>query len=75
MSDTHPVFKLIGWIQDDMRGVNAKLTELRAHLAAMDLEPASLPACPVCGPISLPPTTSLADHLRVVHDLESEAAA
>ena len=69
----HPVFKLIGWIEDDMRGLNAKLTELRAHLAALDIQDVELPVCPYCGPLHLPPATTLRDHLWNLHD-EREAA-
>ena len=68
---SHPVFKLIGYIEEDMRGIHAKLTELRAHLADMHLEDVELPVCPVCGPLHLPPSTTLADHMWNLHDQEA----
>lgn len=71
---THPVFELIGYIESDLRNVNSRLTELRAHLAAENLQPVVLPECPVCGPLHLPPTVTIAEHMRNVHELEAEAA-
>lgn len=33
----------------------------------------ALPVCPECGPIGLPPGTTLADHRRNVHDIDDDA--
>lgn len=74
MSDVHPIFKLIGYIEADLRNVNARFTELRAYLAAENLQPVVLPECPLCGPLHLPPTVTLAEHLRNVHDIDEVAA-
>ena len=69
----HPLIELVGYIEKDLANVRARLTELRAHLVAANLQPVELPVCEVCGPLHLPPTTSLADHRRNVHYLEDTA--
>lgn len=69
MSETHPIFKLCTEIQADLNRVNARITALRAHLANEGLEPVVLPVCPECGPLHLPPATSLEDHMRNLHDV------
>lgn len=49
------------------------LIENGSHpLDHQDLEPVlTLPRCPECGPIGLPPGTTLADHRRNVHGIDS----
>lgn len=74
VSEAHPIFKLCAEIQADLTRANARMTALRAHLADAGLEPVVLPVCMVCGPLHLPPATTLADHMHTMHDDESEAA-
>lgn len=71
----HPIFELIGELERDFHRINARFTALRAHLAAEDLQPVVLPECPKCGPLHLPPATTLEDHLRNVHDYGDDEAA
>jgi hypothetical protein len=68
MAEPVDVFRLLGYIEDDLRGLHAKLTEVRAMLAAMNLPAPKPTSCPEpgCG-VELRPPTSLADHLRNVH--------
>jgi hypothetical protein len=63
------VYKLLGFIQDDLRQTQAKLVEVRSMLAAgaMSREPADLIGCPHCG-VQLASTRVLASHLANVHD-------
>lgn len=69
----HPIFVLVGEIQRDLERANARFTALRAHLAAENLQPVVLPVCEICGPVRLPPTTTLSEHLRNVHGVEEAA--
>lgn len=71
----HPVIELVGEIQRDLERANARFQALRAHLAAENLTPVVLPECPVCGPLHLPPTVTVAEHLRNVHDVNPDAVA
>lgn len=64
---THPLIELVGYIEKDLGNVRARLTELRAHLVAANLQPVELPRCEICGPLHLPPTTSLEDHMANLH--------
>jgi hypothetical protein len=59
---------LIGYLEGDLRGVHAKLTELRAMLAsgALDRAPADEKTCR-CG-IVCAGDQALADHLYNVHE-------
>ena len=67
------VYRLIGYIQDDLRQTQAKLVELRAMLAAgaMNSTSTTLTKCPHC-PVELAPR-ALADHLHTVHDIPQTA--
>jgi hypothetical protein len=69
---THPVFRLLGYIEDDLRGVHAKLTEVRAQLSALQSLADERPgfACPVCG-IVRPTEGMLRDHLVLVHEVSA----
>lgn len=62
------VYRLIGYIERDLRGVNAKLTELRSMLAggAAARTRDDLARCPRCEVLLAGPVT-LASHLRNVH--------
>jgi hypothetical protein len=72
----HPIVKLVGEIQSDLERANARFQALRAHLAAEDFAPVTLPVCVHgCGALHLPPTTSLEDHYRVMHDIDVLGAA
>lgn len=64
----HPddVFRLIGYVEDDLRHVHAKLTEIRAMLASMNLPAPADTTCPECG-IAVRAPTSLADHMWNTH--------
>ena len=62
------VFRLIGFAESDLRGVMAKLTEIRSMLAAMNLPAAKpWPVCPLCK-AELGGPRALAFHLANVHD-------
>jgi hypothetical protein len=70
------VFKLLGYIQDDLRQTQAKLVEVRTQLSAMDIpsrKRAGL-ACGVCGLVRAT-EDSLRDHLANVHGIEPKEAA
>lgn len=65
------IFRLIGYVQDDLRNftrqTEAKLVELRTMLAACDLPTGTQElACPHCG-VTRPNQMRLADHLANVH--------
>jgi hypothetical protein len=65
------VFKLLGYIQDDLRQTQAKLVEVRTQLAAMNLpnEAKAGLKCAECG-IVRPTIELLNDHLANVHGIE-----
>lgn len=46
----HPVWQLLDQMQMDLRQLSARMVELRAHVASMNLDehPSSFP-CPDCG--------------------------
>jgi hypothetical protein len=62
------VWKLIGYIEGDLRGCQAKFTELRSMLAsgALDRAPADEVQCR-CG-VACASEQALADHLYSVHE-------
>lgn len=75
------VFRLMGFIQDDLRSVQAKLVEVRSLMASMPMrEEAPEHQCPKCK-LGLPGERALAFHLQNVHDgpavplSEAEAAS
>jgi hypothetical protein len=67
----HPILELVGEIQADLSRANARFTALRAHLAAENLEPVILPVCDICGPLHMPPATTLEDHRFNLHGKET----
>lgn len=61
------VFKLIGYLQDDLRKTQARLVEIRALLASLNLPtPTSEHVCPKCA-VDRRTADQLADHLVNVH--------
>jgi hypothetical protein len=65
------VFKLLGYIQDDLRQTQAKLVEVRSMLAAgaMEHEPTDAVKCPLphCGSDGFDTERMLAFHVQNVH--------
>lgn len=49
-SHDHPIWELLDRMQMDMRAMNAKLTDLRARVAALNLVVDEPLHCPHCGP-------------------------
>jgi hypothetical protein len=49
VTEPEAIFKLIGYVQDDLRSCQGKLVSLRATLAAMNLPERPTVPCPVCG--------------------------
>lgn len=63
------IFRLIGFMQDDLRGVQAKLVELRTLLATVELPTENtFVVCPVshCG-VGIKSQRLLDEHLENVH--------
>jgi hypothetical protein len=67
------IFKLIGYVQDDLRSCQGKLVSLRATLAAMNLPERPTVPCPVCG-IDRRTQSLLEEHLANVHDIRPSEA-
>lgn len=65
----HPVLGALAKAQYDLTSAQSWLAEVRRQVAALGLEPVELPACPVCGPLHLPVTTTIAEHLENVHGI------
>lgn len=63
------LFKLIGYIQDDLRKSQAQLVTVRAMLAALNLDERPRVPCPECG-IDRRTKSLLKEHLRNVHNRE-----
>lgn len=63
----HEIWKLADALQMDLRAANAKLLELRARLAGLELPDPKIVACPFCGLETRGPRT-LAEHLYLSHD-------
>lgn len=63
------VFRLIGFIEDDLRGINAKFTQVRSMLAAGAMSHGDDDGikCERCG-IVLASERALLFHLQNVHD-------
>lgn len=67
----HPLLDAIAKAQYDLTSAQAWLAEVRRQVAALNLVPVELPVCEHgCGPLHLPPTTSLEDHYANVHEIE-----
>jgi hypothetical protein len=66
-SERHDIWKVADALQMDLRAASAKLVELRAHLASIDLPDPSSVTCPTCG-IKRPGPRTLAEHVHVSHD-------
>lgn len=62
------LFRLIGFVQDDLRETQRKLIQLRALAASLNI-PETTPrhVCPECGFDRLRTPERLADHRRNVH--------
>lgn len=67
MSERHDIWKVADAIQMDLRAASAKLVELRAMLAGMNLPDPTSVTCPKCG-LKLRGPRTLAEHLHVSHD-------
>lgn len=71
----HPVLDALAKAQYDLTSAQSWLAEVRRQVAALRLEPVELPVCPECGPLHLPVTTTLAEHLENVHGIVQEVSA
>lgn len=62
------VYRIVGYIQDDLRNTQAKLVEVRSMLAAgaMNRAPHDLAVCPDCK-LELDGNRQLAEHRYTVH--------
>jgi hypothetical protein len=67
MTERHDIWHVADGLQMDLRAAQAKLVELRARLAQLDLPEPSAVTCPRCGLKCRGPNT-LAEHLHVIHD-------
>ena len=67
MSERHDIWKVADAIQMDLGAAQAKMVQLRAKLAAVDLPGKEQTTCPRCG-AKLPGALTLAEHLYVSHD-------
>lgn len=67
MSHNHPVWEAADALQMDLRAANAKLTELRSQIAALNLKPPAAFSCPICG-IQFKSTAKLEEHVYTSHD-------
>jgi hypothetical protein len=66
MSERHDIWAVADALQMDLRSAQAKLVELRARLAALDLPKPSESICPNCQ-LPLRGPNSLAEHLYTSH--------
>jgi hypothetical protein len=67
MSERHDVWQIADAMQMDIRALAAKMVELRAQLAALNLPKPETLKCPHCGWPAKGPNT-LAEHVHVSHD-------
>jgi hypothetical protein len=69
MADRHPIWQLADQLQMDLRAASAKLVELRAQLASIDLGDtnAGRVTCPTCT-ATFSGDRTLAEHAYNVHD-------
>lgn len=68
----HDLWTLADAIQMDLRAATAKLVQLRAELAALDL-PFEEPRCPECGYRSALNMPSVREHRAEAHGIRQEA--
>lgn len=66
MTERHDIWQVADALQMDLRAATAKLVELRARLAALDLPAGSGSTCPACGLKMRGPKT-LAEHVYQSH--------
>lgn len=62
----HPLLTLLSYVQDDLRAVQAKLIEIRAQVALLDLDEPERHTCS-CG-LSFKSALKLAEHGYTAHD-------
>lgn len=67
MTERHDIWTIADALQMDLRAAQAKLVELRARLAQVDLPDQTKIECRHCGLKFRGPNT-LAEHLHVSHD-------
>ena len=67
MSERHDIWQVADALQMDLRAAQAKLVELRARLAALDLPGRNETVCPTCG-LPFPGPQTLAEHRYTSHD-------
>jgi hypothetical protein len=69
MADRHPIWRMLDEMQMNNRADAAKLVEIRAQLATIDLggKISSRVQCDVCG-ANFPGTRALSEHAFNVHD-------
>lgn len=67
MTERHDIWQVADALQMDLRAATAKLVELRARLAALDLPTNNASACPTCG-VKLRGPNTLAEHVYNSHD-------
>ena len=67
MTERHDIWQVADALQMDLRAATAKLVELRARLAALDLPTESGSTCPACGLKTRGPKT-LAEHIYQSHN-------
>lgn len=66
-TERHVIWQVADSLQMDLRAATAKLVELRAKLAGLDLPEAAFVCCPTCE-VQLKGPRSLAEHLYNVHE-------
>jgi hypothetical protein len=67
MTDRHDIWQVADALQMDLRAASAKLVELRARLASIDLPDPTSVTCPTCD-VKLRGQRTLAEHIHVSHD-------
>lgn len=67
MSHDHPLWAALDRAQMDLRNANARLTEVRAMVAQLELGHDTRPACPTCG-LVFQLTWQRDEHLYHAHD-------
>jgi hypothetical protein len=66
VKERHEIWAVADALQMDLRAAAAKLVELRARLAALDLPGKEATVCPTCGVSCAGPQT-LAEHVYTSH--------
>jgi hypothetical protein len=67
VTERHDIWAIADAIQMDLRAAQAKMVELRAHLAQLDLPDTTGVTCSSCG-VKLRGPNTLAEHVHVSHD-------